>query len=200
MDWDTYVRLADDLENASCRFTYDAPTRRLEVEMPNGFLHECTSRQLALLVTAFARERGIRTRAVGSISLRQRRRGGADGDEAFYVGNLDRLPGRRTNVLDLAGGQAPPDLVIEVDVTSPGLSKLPIYARLGVKEVWVWADDAIAVYRPAEAGVDEPVAASVILPGFPLAFAAALLRDRPDAADAELQDALVEHLRGAGGP
>ena len=35
---------------------------------------------------------------------------------------------------------------------------------------------------------------STELLGFPLAFAAELIRDRPDAADGELQDALVARL------
>ena len=30
----------------------------------------------------------------------------------------------------------PPDLVIEIDITSPSFSKLPIYAQIGVPEVW----------------------------------------------------------------
>ena len=30
----------------------------------------------------------------------------------------------------------PPDLVIEIDITSPSLNKLPIYAAVGVPEVW----------------------------------------------------------------
>jgi Uma2 family endonuclease len=32
----------------------------------------------------------------------------------------------------------PPDLVIEVDVTSPSLNKLPIYAAIGIAEIWIY--------------------------------------------------------------
>ena len=38
--------------------------------------------------------------------------------------------------LDLDSGDPVPELVVEVDLTSPSLNKLPIYARLGVREVW----------------------------------------------------------------
>jgi Uma2 family endonuclease len=31
----------------------------------------------------------------------------------------------------------PPDLVIQIEITRPAMSKLPIYAHLGVPEVWV---------------------------------------------------------------
>ena len=197
VDWDTYEKLADGAGNESLGFTYDAATRELEVEMPQGLLHETVSGAIAVLILAFARERAIRTKTVRTVSLRRRRRGGADGDESFYVTNVDRRPAPGTNLLNLAAGDLPPDLVVEVDVTSPGVSKLPIYARLGVPEVWVWTDDAIVCRRLSDAGEYEVVGDSVELPGFPFAFAADLIRDRPDAADGELQDALVERLRAA---
>lgn len=194
VNWTTYVRLADAPGNERFKFTYDEPTGRLEIEMPNGFLHEAMAGALAVLILAFARERGIRTKTTRCLSLRQRRRGGADADESFYVSSFDRLPARDTNVLDLER-DLPPDLVIEVDVTSPGVSKLPIYARLGVKEVWVWADGALTCHRLNDAGEYEATTDSAELPRFPLGFAAELIRERPDAADGELQDALIERLR-----
>ena len=196
VDWATYEQLADGIGNEDRRFTYDAATRELEVEMPPGYLHESVSGAIAVLVLAFARERDVPTKTARTVSLRRRGRGGASGDESFYVSSFQNLPPRRTNRLDLAGGHRPPDLVVEVDVTSPGVSKLPIYARLGVKEVWVWADDAIVCRRLNGAGEYDVADDSVELPGFPLAFAAELIRDRPDASDAALQDALVERLRG----
>ena len=200
VDWDAYVALADDPAHARFKFTYDEPTGRLEVEMPNGYVHEVVADALGLLIAAFARERGLRTKSTGSLSLRRRRRGGADGDRSFYITNFDRRPPWGTNLLNLAAGQTPPDLVIEVDVTSPspGVSKLPIYARLGVPEVWVWRDDEIVCRRLAEGENYEVVTDSVELLGFPLAFAAELIRDRPDAGDGELQDALAARLRGDG--
>ena len=197
VDWEVYEKLADGAGNESLGFTYDAATRELEVEMPQGFFHETVAFRIALLVTAFARERGVRTHGCRTVTLRRRGRGGAEGDESFYVTNVERRPAPRTNLLNLAAGDLPPDLVVEVDVTSPGVSKLPIYARLGVPEVWVWTDDAIVCRRLSDAGEYEVVGDSVELPGFPFAFAAELIRDRPGAADGELQDALVDRLRAA---
>ena len=37
----------------------------------------------------------------------------------------------------------PPDLAIEVDVTSPSLNKFPIYAALGVPEIWLFRDEKV---------------------------------------------------------
>jgi Uma2 family endonuclease len=39
-----------------------------------------------------------------------------------------------------------PDLAIEVRWTGGGIEKLPLYARLGVREVWVWERGAIGAH------------------------------------------------------
>ncbi len=41
----------------------------------------------------------------------------------------------------------PPDLLIEVDATSPSLNRLPIYAALGVPEIWIYKDEKVKFLR-----------------------------------------------------
>ena len=43
----------------------------------------------------------------------------------------------------------PPDLVIEVEITSPTVSKIPIYALLGVPEVWLANVRGVKILRLA---------------------------------------------------
>lgn len=40
----------------------------------------------------------------------------------------------------------PPDLIIEVDITSPSLPRSPIYARFGVPEVWRYDGERTLIY------------------------------------------------------
>ena len=69
---------------------------------------------------------------------------GFEPDASFYFSeNAARVRGKRRIYLD--AGDPPPDLVVEVDITSPSASKLPIYARLGVAEVWRHDGDRLAV-------------------------------------------------------
>ena len=84
-------------------------------------------------------------------------------------------------------------------MTSPGVAKLPIYAALGVPEVWVWdaADDSLTARRLTDAGEYETVTASVELPDFPLTAAADLVRDRGGRDAGALQAAFAQRL-GAG--
>ena len=196
--WERYVELCDDPDHDGCKLTFDAATGRLEIEMGQGPLHETISRMLFLFVAAYRRERGIRLRSTGAVTLRRRDVGGLDPDESLYVTHVDEAPPLTAGLLDLNGGNRVPDLAMEVGVSSPGVVKLPLYARLGVPEVWVWdheADDLTARRLGAD-GTYEIIAESVELPGFPLAAAAELIRGWDGADDGELEEAFAERLTG----
>ena len=194
VSWEDYLRFGDEPENEGLRLTYDARTRRLEIGITTGERHENVAEQLLILVATFARVRRLALKPVGSTTWRRVGVGGAEGDKSFYVSRFDQIRGRDGMVPDLDGGDAPPDLLIEVDVTSPGVSKLPIFVGIGIPEVWVWEDEAIVVRRLGEGGY-EIVDRSVELPGFPLAYAAELLATRADAATFELEEAFERRLR-----
>lgn len=40
----------------------------------------------------------------------------------------------------------PPDLAIEIDITSSSLDRLAIYASLGITEVWRFDGDRLTIY------------------------------------------------------
>ena len=201
VNWATYRRLRASPGNAGYRFTFDGPTGRLEVEMSQGPLHESVSRLLLIFVTAFRQHGGPRFWPTGAVTLnRQDLVRGLDCDESFYLRTLAGAPDLTTNTLDLSGGLRAPDLAVEVDVTSRGVDKLPIYAALGVPEVWVWdaADDSLTARRLTDAGEYEIVPDSVELPGFPLTVAAELIRDPAGRDAGDLQAAFTERLGEAG--
>lgn len=54
-------------------------------------------------------------------------------DASFYVANAHRVIGLRT--IDLES-DPPPDVVVEIAATNDSLVKFPIYAALGVPEIW----------------------------------------------------------------
>ena len=67
---------------------------------------------------------------------------GFEPDTCFYVQNEDQVRGK--DRIDLAV-DPPPDLVIEIDITSPSFSKLPIYAQIGVPEVWRYDGERMTI-------------------------------------------------------
>lgn len=97
--------------------------------------HEVPSWVLSDFITIICGELGIDARNVGSTTFRKQAKAkGCEADTAFYIQNEKLIRGR----LEIDLNEDPsPDLVIEVDVTSPSLDKLPIYAALGVPEVWL---------------------------------------------------------------
>ena len=132
VSWGTYESLlADHRDRSSPRFAYDRG--ELEILSPSPE-HEKLNRGLALLVEAVAEEFGIDVCDFGSTTFRREDlERGFEPDSCFYIQNEEHV--REKDRINLET-DPPPDLVIEIDITSPSLDKHPIYARLGVPELW----------------------------------------------------------------
>lgn len=132
VSWETYESLLSGRgETRAPRFTYDQGM--LEVMSPSSE-HESISYYLGLLVAMFAEGTGIDVYGVGSTTFKRADvQRGFEPDACFYIQNEELIRGKARIDLDV---DPPPDLVIEVDITSPSLDKLPIYAQMGVSEVW----------------------------------------------------------------
>jgi len=160
ISWETYERLLDDYaESSGHRLTYDGGT--LEIMSPLEE-HEESNRTLNLLVEAVAEEREIEIRNLGSTTFKRQDLGkGFEADSCFYIQNLERVRGKRRINLPT---DPPPDLVIEIDVTSPSLPKLPIFAQLGIPEVWRYDGQRLSVLLLGDGEYREG-AESLALPG-----------------------------------
>jgi Uma2 family endonuclease len=130
--WATYERLLADNENNSApRFAYDRG--ELEIMSPSPE-HEKFNQRIAQFVLAVAEELGIEAEDLGSTTFRREDlERGFEPDSCFYIQNEEQVRGK--DRMDLAV-DPPPDLVIEINITSPSLNKFPIYAQMGAPEVW----------------------------------------------------------------
>jgi len=130
--WDTYERLLRDHATTSApRFAYDRGTLEIMSPLPE---HERFNRAIQLLVPIVVEEMGGEVYSLGSTTFnREDLLRGFEPDSCFYLQNAARVRGKAR--IDLHVDPAP-DLVVEIDITHPSLDKLPIYARLGVPEVW----------------------------------------------------------------
>ena len=105
--------------------------------------HEAYNRSIALLVEFLAAELGIDVYNLGSTTFRREDlERGFEPDSCFYIENEERVRGKAR--IDLSV-DPPPDLVIEIDITSPSFSKLPIYAQIGVPEVWRYDGERLKI-------------------------------------------------------
>ena len=130
--WRTYEQLLADLVDSSApRLTYDRGV--LEIMSPTHE-HERLNRTLAQLVEVVAEELEIETENLGSSTFRREDlERGFEPDSCFYIQNVEAVRGKRR--LDLSK-DPPPDLVIEIEITSHAINKMSIYAKMGVPEVW----------------------------------------------------------------
>ena len=157
--WETYeCLLADHLDISAPRFAYDRGL--LEIVSPSSE-HEKDNRTLALMVEVVAEEFGIDVLNVGSMTFRrQDLLRGFEPDSSFYIQHEALV---RARVQLDPSVDPPPDLVIEIDITNPSLNMLPIYASVGVPEVWRSQDHRVSVLRLAGDSYRVHLA-SVVLP------------------------------------
>lgn len=86
------------------------------------------------MIEALTEELGIPIRSFGSTTFRRKKlRKGAEPDECYYMQSELIVRGRFD--LDLKK-DPPPGLAVEVDDRRRLVKKVPIYAALGVPEVW----------------------------------------------------------------
>lgn len=129
--WQTYRAMLTDMgDHRAMRLSYNQGN--LTLKMPSK-LHEIINRLLARIVTTLTEELGLDVVNVGSTTLeREDLAKGAELDTGFYIQNASALEGLDPDIPD----NLPPDLVIEVDITSPSTRRLEIYQVLGIAEVW----------------------------------------------------------------
>jgi len=142
VSWTTYEHLLADLSNqSSTRLTYDRGMLEIMCPLPE---HEEWNRTIALLVEVLAEEMRIDVRNFGSTTFRRADLArGFEPDSCFYIQHEADISGKST--IDLTV-DPPPDLVIEADITSGSLDKFPIYAQVGVPEVWRYDGQRLRIY------------------------------------------------------
>lgn len=160
VSWETYKSLSTALEpHPSVLLTYDRGALEL---MTVSLLHEKLKSMLGNLVELIADEMEIDCVSSGQTTLRlETAERGLEGDASFYFTHLEQI--REQEQIDLATDPAP-DLAIEVDISSPSVSKFPIYAAMNVSEVWRYHKEELKFFRLVD-GVYVEVTSSLFLPG-----------------------------------
>ncbi len=143
ISWEFYEKVLEDYKGSNAvHFAYDDGF--LEVEVPLS-KHEIPIGILSDIVTTICVESETDFVNVGSTTFRkQAKEKGCEPDTAFYIQNEKSVRGLIE--IDLSK-DPPPDLVIEVDVTSPSLNKMPIYAAFGVAEIWLFKGEKVTFHK-----------------------------------------------------
>jgi Uma2 family endonuclease len=189
--------------NSHLRMTYYDGT--LEIMSPAHFEHENTSELFGMIVRAVGSAMGLPCK--GSASATFMRDGGAirkgkskQPDRSYYLGNAAKVYGKKQ--IDLDAGDPPPDLWIEIDDRGSSKGRLPVYAKLGVPEVWRYRvkTKALTFLRLGEDGSYHPVNQSLALPGLKPAEVLEALAMGSDGDEAEWDIRIRAWFRGKFGP
>ena len=105
--------------------------------------HENSKKLIAQLVETLTDELDLPRYSLGSMTMKLgKHEKGAEPDECYLITAAPQITDIRNYDLDI---DPPPDLVVEVDVTSPSLNRLPVYAALGIPEVWIYDGKTLTI-------------------------------------------------------
>lgn len=146
VSWETFEALLRDTgEDRGSRLAYDCGT--LEIMTPL-FEHENAKSNFGNFIIALAEELDIEIRSAGSTTLKRRLANrGIEPDNCYYIQNEPAIRGQEKLNLET---DPPPDLAIEIDITSSSVNKLGIYAALGVNELWRYNGQDLKFYHLVE--------------------------------------------------
>ena len=137
ISWHTYQALLADFERSpAIRLTYDSGT--LEIRMPLARhkigSHESYKKLVGRLIEAATEELCLEVRSLGSRTCnREDLTAGLEPDQCYYIQNEPVVRG--VEQIDL-NQLPPPDLAVEIDITSSSLDRFEIYKNLRVPEIW----------------------------------------------------------------
>jgi Uma2 family endonuclease len=143
ISWQQFENILKDLgDKRAARIAYDNGTLEIMTPLPE---HESYKEIIGDLVKDIAEELDIDYDSFGSTTWRREiKMAGVEPDNCFYFQNEPLIRGRiDLNLLQ----DPPPDLALEIDVTSKSLNRFPIYARLGVPELWCYDSNALKIYH-----------------------------------------------------
>ncbi|MHC5595713.1 MAG: Uma2 family endonuclease [Nostoc sp.] len=146
ISWETFEALLRDTgEDRGSRFAYDCGVLEIMTQL---FEHENSKIQFNRFILVLAEELEIEIRSAGSTTLKRKiSKRGIEPDTCYYIQNELAIRGKQT--LDLEN-DPPPDLAIEIDITSSSVNKLGIYSALGVTELWRYDGQNLKFYQLRE--------------------------------------------------
>lgn len=142
ISWQSYQSLIKDFDQEpAIRLTYDRGT--LEIRMPLD-PHETYKKLIGRLIEAATEELELEIRSLGSRTCeRQDLESGLELDQCYYIQHEPKVRG--VEQIDLTQFP-PPDLAVEIDITSSSLNRFAIYQVLGVPEIWRYDGEILEFY------------------------------------------------------
>jgi Uma2 family endonuclease len=176
--WDAYEKINEALNEHHVRSTYDRGDLELISPLP---IHERVKIWFGDLLRELVQELDFPFQNMGHTTLRRRDQDrGLEPDDCFYLASLTRVADWNTLNLDR---DPPPDLALEVDVTTNCLDRMGVYAGLGIPEVWRFDGEEWHIHLLGEKGEYQEASVSLSFPYLPVEEMTSLMRESLDVGD-----------------
>ena len=142
ISWQQFENLIIDLgDSRAARLAYNCGILEIMTPVPE---HEYYKEVIGTIVQDIAEELEIDYESLGSTTWKRKSiQIGVEPDNCFYFQNEAAIRGQLEFDLER---DSPPDMVLEIDLTSKSLPRFPIYADLGVPEIWCYDNGKLTVY------------------------------------------------------
>lgn len=163
ISWDAFERILDDIGETHHRVTYQDGDLEF---MTTSLEHDSFGRWIGRLIFFVALEMKLSIKTGGSTTLKKAlMKVGLEPDECFWIKHASSIRGKKKwNALT----DPPPDLAIEIDITSSWLDRLEIYAALKVPEVWRFDGETFKILVLASNGKYKERSRSSAFPTLPM--------------------------------
>ena len=142
LNWNDYLALSDIIGDRPLRTYYSDD--EMEILMPS-YAHEIWIVVLDKLIGALASELSMPLKGLGSSTLRRDDlEKGLESDRCYYIRNAARVRGKMRLDLNV---DPPPDLAVEVEISTSAAKRMPIYAAMRVPEVWRFNGETLTVHQ-----------------------------------------------------
>jgi Uma2 family endonuclease len=161
VSWAEFEQILLDLgEKRVTRIAYYAGELEIRMPLPE---HERIKVLISNLLVVLLEELDLLWESLGSSTFKNSRmKTGIEPDDCFYLTNCQAIVGKKRLDLDI---DPPPDLAIEVDLTSP--TQLSAYEALAVPEIWRYQQGKLVIFVLTEGHYLESTVSS-LFPSLPV--------------------------------
>lgn len=188
--WQIYTGLLKARGQGRIRLTYYHGV--LEI-MTLSKLHEILSEVLGGFVKVIAKEYGQEVQSVGSMTMHlEELQAGGEADKSYYIRHEEVV--RERDKYDPAI-DPPPDLVVEIDLSSSSSRRMLVFAELGIPELWHYDGDRLVIKSLGDDGKYHLIEQSLSFSGLSAADVQRFLDRRGTIGEIALDEELAKWVR-----
>jgi Uma2 family endonuclease len=173
VSWDFYTRVLEQIGDGTTRVTFSDGSIEIMSPLPE---HEAAKESIGVLIDVLAADRRMTIARFGSTTFRREdRQKGLEPDKCYYFGkSVARVRGMKRFDPTV---HPVPDLAVEIDITRRSIVRQPIYATLGVREIWRFDGHRLVALLLKRGGTYAASRSSRVFPFLPMdRFEAFVLR------------------------